>query len=196
MVSKISKICKLIISAVFLFLTGYLWSFFYYLEKDMLWEIRIGFPFPHFGYNFMGNDCENFIWGYGSGARKSGELALLNPILCIVTCYLSYIVFKKLNNKTQQKIRRIFFVVVLPILVFCSISFLSFFPLPKQSRVSDILIGFPFNFYEYKYTGDDCLNIIKKWNILFLIINFILTYFVYFMCYFLVKKLINKKNNL
>lgn len=189
MVSKVSKICKLIFVAFFVFLTGYLWSFYYYLEKDTLWEIRIGFPFSHFGYNFMGNGCQDFLWGYGSGAGKTGKLALLNPLLGLIICYIFYIIFKKQNIKMQQKIKKLFFILILPILIFCSISFISFFPLENQKRVNDILIGFPFKFYEYKYIGENCLTLIKKWSILFLIIDFVVIYIIYFISYFLQKNI-------
>ncbi|MDO4729572.1 MAG: hypothetical protein Q4B43_11300 [Bacteroidota bacterium] len=64
------KICKLIFVTSFLFLIGYLWSFYYYLEKDALWEIRIGFPFPHFGYHFMGNGCQDFYGVMGVVQEK------------------------------------------------------------------------------------------------------------------------------
>lgn len=193
-VLKISEICELIFVAFFVFLTGYLLSFFYYLEKDVFWEIRIGFPFPHFGYNFMGSDCQNFLWGYGSGAGKIGKLALLNPLLPVIVCYVFYLIFKKQNIELQQKIRKLFFIVILPILIFCSISFISFFPLEKQKRVNDILIGFPFKFYEYKYIGENCLTIIKSWNILFLVIDFALIYIIYSMAYLFFRNIETKNS--
>lgn len=180
MLIKISKICKLTLVAFSLFSTGYLFSFFYFLEKDPLWEIRIGFPFPHFGYNFMGNDCQDFLWGYGSGTGKTGKFALANPLICWVICFIFYTIFKKQNTTLQQKIKTLFSILLLPFLIFCSISFISFFPLEKQNNVNDILIGLPFPFYEYRYIGENCSTIVKNWNIIHLILDFFITFTVIF----------------
>ncbi|GIZ15258.1 hypothetical protein [Capnocytophaga catalasegens] len=196
MVTKIPKICKLILVAFFLFLTGYLFSFFYFLEKDSLWEIRIGFPFPHFGYNFMGYNCQDFLWGYGSGTGKTGNLAFANPLICLTICYIFNIVLKKQSIALQQKIKTLFFILILPILIFCSISFISFFPLEKQNNVNDILIGFPFTFYEYRYIGENCSAIEKNWNVLFLVMDFIIIYVIYFVLFMVIFPNLCKLNKL
>ncbi|WP_212892464.1 hypothetical protein [Capnocytophaga canimorsus] len=186
-VSKATKICKLVLISMLLFFTGYLFSFFYFLRKDPIWDIRIGFPFPHFGYDFMGENCENFVWGYGSGAGKIGHWAILNPILCILICYCLYLIFRK-----KKILQKIFTLLLLPILIFCNMSFLSFFPFMKTDKANDIFIGFPFKFYEYKYIGNNCDTIIENWNFPLLIVDIFIVYFMYLIVFR--KKIMNYEN--
>lgn len=182
MVSKATKICKLIVVSFFLFFTSCVWSFFYHLEKNSMWDILVGFPFIYFKYDFMGNDCQNFIWSYDF------EMTILNSILCILFCYFIHFFLKKSNKKIQQKFNFIFEIIFLPILIFCSISFFSFFGFEKESKINDILIGFPLKFYEYKYI-ENCSFIIKKWDLHCLIVDFLIFYIIYCVVY---HKILNK----
>lgn len=62
MVRKISKASELVFVTILLFLTISFISFFLFIDKNPFWNIQIGFPFPFFQYNFMGDGCQYFIY--------------------------------------------------------------------------------------------------------------------------------------
>lgn len=96
----------------------------------------------------------------------------------LISCGM-YALYKRTKGKLKQ-ILRLSYKIVFPILIFSSISLLSFFPFPKQARVYDIHIGFPFTYYQYDYVGENCLGIDRLWNISHLFWNILFVYLLYF----------------
>lgn len=175
MVRKISKASELVFVTILLFLTISFISFFLFIDKNPFWNIQIGFPFPFFQYNFMGDGCQYFIY-----THSDNLLFLLCDLIfpMLISCGM-YALYKRTKGKLKQ-ILRLSYNIVFPILIFSSISLLSFFPFPKQARVYDIHIGFPFTYYQYDYVGENCLEINRLWNISHLFWNILFVYLLYF----------------
>ena len=175
MVRKISKTSELVFVTILLFLTISFISFFLFIDKNPFWNIQIGFPFPFFQYNFMGDGCQYFIY-----THSDNLLFLLCDLIfpMLISCGM-YALYKRTKGKLKQ-ILRLSYKIVFPILIFSSISLFSFFPFPKQARVYDIHIGFPFTYYQYDYVGENCLEINRLWNISHLFWNILFVYLLYF----------------
>ncbi len=174
--------------ALILFLFTSFFITFLFPTKESLYQITMGFPFIIFYYSPSLKECSSIIWGW------RGEALLLNIFIFWISYFvISYIVKIYISLKAQKIFKKILNIFILPISLFCTISLFTFFPFPLQNTVYNIYIGLPYIYYKNVYIGENCETLIREWNYVMLVIDYILFSILYYCVFFIVNRFRNNE---